>query len=164
MRKCLALFLLLGILLLPVSPSVSAGAKPDGYSSSDQFLADLFKGIPKTEDRVILALTMLKMRYPDWNEHFKADDFDCSEMSEYVSYFFRKCGLDPEYCQSDMWSHCWVRVRDSDGYIVVESTQLDTVSPGEMEFYNPPDLLVNRPDMRPDEIDWWNSEYLAPKQ
>lgn len=45
MRKCLALFLLLGILLLPVSPSVSAGAKPDGYSSSDQFLADLFKGI-----------------------------------------------------------------------------------------------------------------------
>jgi len=137
-----------------------AGNQPDHYNYPDTFLAAQFDRMEDDATRVNAALLLLRHMHPDWRQHYKEGVFDCSEMTEYVRYFFRKCGIHADYMQSDRLWHCWLEVPTEGDPIVVECTTLLMVPEGSRSKYL--GFGNNRNvKMYWSEIDWWNSDYLT---
>jgi len=137
-----------------------AGEQPAHYNYPDTFLAAQFGRMEDDATRVNKALSLLRGMYPDWYDNYQKDVFDCSEMTEYVRYFFKKCGIKADYMQSDRLWHCWLEVPTEGEPIIVECTTLLMVSEANRGRYL--GFGNNRNvKMRWSEIDWWNSEYLA---
>lgn len=155
------IFALSLIMVLGFASSSFAGEKPVNYNSPDPFLAEQFAKIPEDAIRVNVALSLIRGIYPDWTCQYEEDVFDCTEMTEYVRYFFRKCGIHADYMQSNKLWHTWLEVPTSEGdAIIVETTTMFIVPEANRDMYK--DFGINRnAKMHWSEIDWWNCEYLV---
>lgn len=167
-KKIISLTLLITLLTSPAY----AATKPDNYTEPDKFLSGYFIGSDKSEKekqvqgqdkqkQVESILAIIKALHPDWESSYQYGTFDCSEMTEYLKYFFQKCGLKSDYCQSNGFWHCWLEVplnQNNSDKLLIEPTTLKIVPKSEWEqnYYRHRDVTWNR-FMEPNEIDWWNS-------
>ncbi|TEB14442.1 hypothetical protein Psfp_02945 [Pelotomaculum sp. FP] len=153
------LFMVLVVfLVMAFSMSCEAIEKPQYYNQPDSFLVSYMSTFPDTETKIIKALNIIDIMYPNWQDNYKYGIFDCSEMTEFVWYFFNKCGIESTYCQSNTLWHCWLEVKDNNKNIIIETTTLSIVSEENAGwYYSGRDVKYNR-HMRIDEIDWWNSK------
>ena len=145
-------------LVMAFSTSCEAFEKPKYYNQPDSFFVLYMSTFPDTQTKIIRALDMIEIIYPNWQNNYKYGIFDCSEMTEFVWYFLNKCGIKSTYCQSDKLWHCWLEVKDKNQNIIIETTTLSIVNEENTEwYYSEHDVRYNRL-MRFDEINWWNSE------
>lgn len=152
-------FLLALIIALCFTCPALAGEQPDHYNYPDTFLAAQFGRMENDAVRVNAALSLLRHMHPDWRQNYQKDVFDCSEMTEYVRYFFRKCGIKADYMQNNQLWHCWLEVPAEGEPIIVEATTLLMVSEENRDKYTGFGNNRNR-KMHWSEIDWWNNPYL----
>ena len=162
MRALKSKVILLLLLLIIFSAPAQAGQKPSDYDKPDKFLSGYFNALPTTEEKVYLALDLIETLHPSWKKSYKPHAFDCSEMSEYVKYFFIKCGIKATYCQSDALWHCWVEAKDEKcpgKKYLIECISLRVIPEESYEhYYGYKDVRYDR-HMAVSEIDWWNSEF-----
>lgn len=123
--------------------------------------------LPKA-NTVNQALTILNHQFPDWQNNYKANEFDCSEMSAFVRDYLIYCNLDAKMqCGrgENVWgysgwsNHVWVVIDNNN--INIECTSLkirpDSLYTGYTTKYQLPLGAL------PWEFDYWNSEYMKSK-
>jgi len=111
--KSLTCFFILAFFLL--TPVATARDRPQDYGSPDSFLSGYFTGISNTE-QIKKGLNVVRALHPAWEANYQEGIWDCSEMAEYLKFFFAKCGIDTTYCQSQGLWHCWLEVQDGPWY------------------------------------------------
>ena len=145
------------LLLLLANIRGFSDEKQLNYGNSDSFLEGYFTRIDNMEDKVKISLEMINIMYPDWQNEYEFEIFDCSEMSEYVKYFFGKCGIESTYCQSNTLYHCWIEVKGNEDKILIECTTLLIVPKEYHKYYYKYNDVKYNCEMRRSEIDWYNS-------
>lgn len=138
--------------------------KPINYYKSNKYMVEYFSQIKDEKERVEEVLKIIKLIFPDWEENYKVNKFDCSEMSEFVRFFLRKAGIKSYYMQSDGLWHCWVEVPlKNKEKLLIEAITLRIVPKKEWDYYYQYNDVKRNPNMKKSEIDWWNSEYFFEK-
>ena len=116
------------------------------------------------------AMYYFDLCYPKWNSSYEYGEFDCSEMSEYVSYYLNQCGIKNTIkCGTTrIGRHAWIEVVDENNdIIIIEPTNLKVKIPG--YGYNGKDLTYDDyfdaipfsyTSLHKTEFDWWNSKFF----
>jgi len=112
--------------------------------------------------RLEKALALLKEAYPDWTTSYKAGDWDCSTMSDFLQYYLATCGIDSDiYIGSGTRGvdHAWVK----SGEHMIEAIDLQILPPWREDlrrrFYDKGIRIALDADLQ----GWWNTEYMTKK-
>ena len=108
-------------------------------------------------ERLDIALDIQRQAFPEWEENYRAGEFDCSEMSAFTAEYLSAWGIPAEVKKGKVLgqstSHAWVEV----GKEAVECTSLVVVPTSHYRRYN---VRFTGIDMGGSEWDWWNVKYL----
>lgn len=88
-----AIISVLMVILLGVNPA-------DAFTSAVVHSPELIEFVHQQDSelaQIQAALSLLKVVYPDWENHYVADVWDCSEMSDMVRWHLRNCGIETQY-------------------------------------------------------------------
>ena len=105
----------------------------------------------------------------DFEDVYKINIFDCSEMSAYVEYYFENVGYDADILRGEAGTfglrHAWVTVNRDGGITMIEPTSLTVITGTDAGQYYANDTFEDIYALEADnpqglnEWDWWNSKY-----
>lgn len=108
-----------------------------------------------TETKVNIVLNKIQNKYPDWNDKYNLGQFDCSEMSAFVSFMLDMEGINNSICVSRSKQHAWVEVPlNNNKSLLIESTKLVIVN--DHSWYYKNNDVYHKTNMVLEEVDWWN--------
>ncbi|MBE6034575.1 MAG: hypothetical protein E7222_07715 [Clostridiales bacterium] len=118
------------------------------------------------------AMELMAEYYPDWEASYQFNEFDCSEMSAYLSYYLKACGIPNTIIAGETASgegHTWIEVPVKTAYgtskIIVESTTFEVLNPSDpiVNAYYSKYKKYDLKKLKSTELDWWNSKYFLNK-
>ena len=103
------------------------------------------------------GINEIRTVFPDWHDNYDFGEFDCTEMSMFVTNYFKIHGFNAELHHGKYKSkgHAWVTVNG----IIVECTSL-TIKENTEHYIESKNIKIY-PTLK--EIDWWNSQYIQGK-
>jgi len=96
------------------------------------------------------VVSEIKSEYPSWTEEYKLSEFDCSEMSAYVSYRLDEVGIENEIVIGRKHGdyHAWVKTESN----TIKCITLDVYDQNHFGGWRITSVVGSKT-----EWDWWNS-------
>lgn len=119
-------------------------------NGSNAVFVDYVSDCTTEQLKIEKALNVIRELYPDWYNCYKANVFDCTEMSAFIKWYLGICGIKSDYMCSynEDTKEYHVFIKAKEGTIIEATNLVVNYKEADKVFEC---TLVNS------EVDWWNT-------